>query len=162
MTLPVSVTLALVESDELPAAFAWAQAAGVDLSWDRETLQLRAVFRQRATNDKFYLQGTIDGYKALPPVWNFFDSTWQRTGRKFFPAAATLPGGMSSIFLTNPVICAPFNRLAFQQHGGPHADWGGPEQWLRAGAGYVHADTLADMLAVIARDINYSNGRMAA
>ena len=161
MTVPVSVTLAVLESDELPAAFSWAQTAGVALTWRPESLQLRGVMRQRATNEMFYLHATLDGYKALPPSWNFFDEKWERTGKNFFPAAAALPGGLGSIFHSNAVICAPFNRLAFQQHGGPHGDWGGPEQWLRAGAGYVHADTIADMLAVIARDINYSSGRMA-
>jgi len=161
MAVPTSVTLALVEGEELPAAFRWAEAAGVSLSWIRETLQLRAILRQRATNQKFYLQGTLDGYKALPPAWNFFDSEWKQSGKPYFPAAASLPTGLSSIFLTNPIVCAPFNRLSYQQHGGPHSDWGGAEQWLRAGAGHVHAETLADMLAVIARDMSYSNGRMA-
>ena len=161
MVVPTSVTLALVETEELPAAFAWAETAGVNLSWNQELLQLRAVFRQRATGEQFYLQGTLDGYKALPPAWNFFDPGWQTGGQKaHFPATASLPGGLGSIFHSNSVICAPFNRLAFHQHGGPHSDWGGPEQWLRAGAGYVHAVTLADMLAVIARDMNYSNGRL--
>jgi hypothetical protein len=163
MVVPHDVTVALIEAEELPAARLWAANVGVDLSWEPSALHVRVVFTQRATGGKFYLMGTVDGYKALPPVWEFFDSTWGLARQKaFYPAPASLPGGIGSIFHTNPVICAPFNRLAYQQHGGPHSDWGGPEQWLRAGAGYVQAETLADMLAVIARDMNYSTGRMAS
>ena len=37
-----------------------------------------------------------------------------------------LADGSGSIFHPARVICGPFNRLALQQHGGPHGNWGGP------------------------------------
>ena len=58
------------------------------------------------------------------------------------------------------IICAPFNRLAYNSHQGPHSDWGGPAQWMTAGPQYVHAVTIGDMLQSILRDFSFSKGRM--
>lgn len=158
--IPRDLTLGLVEQEELEPARQWALRAGVELTWRPETLELRGVFRQRSSGELFYLFGNLEGYKAVPPAWEFCDEEWGSPGAKRnYPARATIDG-VGSIFHPNPVICAPFNRLAYQAHGGPHNDWGGPEQWLKAAPGYARADTLADMLALIARDMNYSNGRM--
>jgi len=158
--IPRDLTIALVEQEELEPARQWARRAGVELTWDAEALQLRAVLTQRATGERFFLLGCLDGYKAVPPAWEFRDQAWEVAGAKRnYPAAASIPG-IGSIFHAKPVICAPFNRLAYQILGGPHGDWGGPEQWLKAAPSSAHADTLADMLALIARDMNHSNGRM--
>lgn len=158
--IPRDLTLALVEQEELEPAREWARRAGVELMWRRETLEIRAVFKQRSSGDRFFLLGNLDGYKAVPPAWEFCDAGWGSSGTKGnYPRQATI-NGIGSIFHSKPVICAPFNRLAYQTHGGPHADWGGPEQWLKAAPGSARADTLADMLALIARDMNYSKGRM--
>lgn len=154
------LTVALVEDEELEPARDWARRAGVELTWDADSLELRAIFTQRATGERYYLRGRLDGYKAVPPAWEFCDQNWGSPGAKRnYPARASLPG-IGSVFHRKPVICAPFNRLAYKAHGGPHGDWGGPEQWLRAAPESAHAETLADMLALIARDMNYSNGRM--
>jgi hypothetical protein len=58
------------------------------------------------------------------------------------------------------VICAPFNRLAYTDHAGPHGDWGGPQNWLNAGASQVHAETIGDMLQAIYRDFSVTRERM--
>jgi hypothetical protein len=159
--IPRALTVAVIHGEELDPALEWARRAGVEILWDADSLVLRARLTQRNTGERFYLLGRLDGYKAVPPAWQFCDSTWGSPGlRQHYPAPASIPG-IGSIFHTNPVICAPFNRLAYQAHGGPHSDWGGPEQWLGAAPGYAHAETLADMLAIIARDLNYSSGRMS-
>jgi hypothetical protein len=155
------MTIALVEEEELAPAREWASRVGVELTWDSDRLEIRAVLTQRTTGERFYLRGQLEGYRAVPPAWTFCDAEWGSPGEKRnFPASASLPSGIgSSIFHNHPVICAPFNRLAYKDHGGPHSNWGGPEQWLNV-AGTVNATTLADMLAVVARDLAYSKGRM--
>jgi hypothetical protein len=161
--IPHAVTIAVIEGEELGPAVEWAKRKGVELRWDRAALEMRAVLSQRSTGEQYYLMGRFDGYRALPPCWDFRDVNWESPGdRRNYPAAATLPGiGGSSLFHTNPVICAHFNRLAYKQIGGPHSDWGGPEQWLQAARGTIRAETMADMIAVIGRDLSYSPGRMS-
>ncbi|MFC0028006.1 hypothetical protein ACFFMM_00510 [Micromonospora chaiyaphumensis] len=66
-----------------------------------------------------------------------------------------MPG---SIFHPNRLICAPWNRLAYAEHGGPHPDWGALTNWKTAGAGYTKADTLADMLSQIHLHLTLSPG----
>ena len=58
------------------------------------------------------------------------------------------------------LICAPFNRLAYGIHNGPHSGWGNPAQWMTAGEGNVHAVRIGDMLNSILRDFRFSKGRM--
>ena len=159
--IPRATTFALVEH-ELAPALQWAERRSIELTWHPEILEVRAVLTQRATGEKYFLAGQLDGYRAVPPAWEFRDAQWSDSrNKRNYPRAAVIPGvGNSSMFHPNPVICAAFNRLAYQQNGGPHGDWGGPEQWLHAGAGYVQAHTLGDMLAAIARDLAYSEGRM--
>lgn len=158
--IPRDLTIGLVEQEELEPARQWALRAGVELTWRRETLELRAVFRQRSSGELFYLLGNLEGYKAVPPAWEFYGEEGGSPGAKRNYPARAIIDGVGSIFHPKPVICAPFNRLAYQAHGGPHKNWGNPEQWLKAATGHAHADTLADMLALIARDMNHSNGRM--
>ncbi|HVT70443.1 MAG TPA: hypothetical protein VHF26_22040, partial [Trebonia sp.] len=103
------------------------------------------------------LHADLAGYRALPPAWTVIppDATAPATYR--FPAGGTLPGGVGSVFHNSKVICAPFNRLAYQQHAGPHSDWGGPAAWLSV-RGHVRATTLAEMLAQIIMHLRYSPG----
>lgn len=148
---------------ELRAARAWAERHRVPLCWDAEALELRAVLAHPKTADKFYLRGEFDDYRELPPAWTFCSSTWKGTGNKRdFPKS---PTPSESIFIapkrSGPVICAPFNRLAYGQHGGPHKNWGGPAQWLSAAPRYVRATTIGDMLHVICRDLRHTQGTMA-
>jgi hypothetical protein len=148
--------------DELPAAFKWAQRHATPILWIKEELELRVTLNQPQTDQLFYLRGQFDVYRELSPAWTFSNSTWITAGsRTFFPAPIASPYG-ASIFHTNGVICAPFNRLAYSKYSGPHSDWGGPESWLTAGRpNEVKAHCVADMLAVIDQHFRYTQGRMA-
>ena len=149
---------------ELPGAIAWARRHSISLtSLFPEKRLLRVTFVQEPSHERFFLQGRFDQYKSLPPVWDWRDETWKETGAPSFgPRPQSTPFG-SSIFLSHGskiIICAPFNRLAFSEHGGPHSDWGGPAQWITAGSDYVQATTIGDMLHAIARDFHYTTDRM--
>lgn len=159
--IPREATAALLEEEELPGAKEWARHHGVQLEWDPAMLEVRAIFRHHATEELYYLLGRFDGYRVMPPWWNFCDPSWGSPGeKKNYPAPGSSPEGKSSIFHRNPVICAPFNRLAFKSEGGPHQNWGNLENWLKIKQEGVRASTLGDMLAVIDRDLCVSPGRM--
>ena len=165
MLVPPVVTAAAL-ADELPGAQAWAQRH--DVTVDVELLQervIRVVLAQEDPVEIFYLQGTFESYRALPPVWQWYDETWSTNeGLHLSPNPTTPPCG-SSVFMNyngRPVICAPFNRLAYNISGGPHSDWGGPAQWMTPRPGCVRAVTIGDMLQSIFRDFRFTRGRMAS
>lgn len=161
--LPPVVTDAAIES-ELPGALAWAQRHQIAL--DTRLLAeriIRAVLVRQDTEEKFYLQGRFDNYKALPPAWDWWNENWSEAdGLHLSPSPESTPFGSSMFFRhgNRGVICAPFNRLAYDAHHGPHSDWGGPAQWITAGPQYIHAVTIGDMLHSILRDFRFSKGRM--
>jgi hypothetical protein len=149
--------------DELPGAQAWAERRHAPLTWVPEILELRATLMQPETRELFYLRGRFDEYRELPPMWTFTDKEWTAAPvLALFPKVSSTPYG-SPLFITSthgPVICAPFNRLAYAAHGGPHADWT-LAAWLTAGAtGQVRADSVGDMLSIIYRDFMLVRGRM--
>lgn len=148
--------------DEMSGAQAWAQRHGVPLVWDPDILEVRATLIQPESAAAFYLRGRFDDYREIAPAWTFTDAEWAaEPQRQFFPRPAPLPTGGSSMFHTQPVICAPFNRLAYKQHNGPHDNWGGPANWLTAGAASeVRAQQLGDMLSVVYRHFLVTRGRM--
>ena len=163
--LPDAVVDAWIEC-ELPGAIAWAKRHGISLTslFPQERI-LRVILEQGSSGERFFLQGHFGQYKALPPVWDWRDETWTEVEAiSFGPRPQPTPFG-SSMFLSHGnkiIICAPFNRLAFSEHGGPpHKDWSGPAQWISAGPTYVQATTIGDMLNAIVRDFNYTNDRMA-
>ena len=162
--LPPAVTDAAIDG-ELPGAVAWAKRH--DIAMDTRSLAnriLRAVFVHPVEGEKFYLQGVFDDYKALPPIWEWRDEAWSSPGAlRLSPNPGESPFG-SPMFIRHgagAIICAPFNRLAFGVHGGPHSDWENPAQWTTAGRGHVYAVTIGDMLNLIWRDFLHSKGRMA-
>lgn len=153
------VTRAVVE-EELDPAWEWATRAGVGLEWLQENLELRAILNQPKTGARFYLLGRCDEYRLLPPIWDFRDSSWAgESARQNFPGPGA-PPGIGSIFHSNGVICAPFNRLAYAGYSGLHSDWGAAQNWVHVAPGHVRADTIADMLATIQLHLNYSTGRL--
>ena len=161
--IPLAVTDAAI-SDELPGAMAWANRR--QIAMDTRSVAgriIRAVFSQPENGEKFYLQGTFDGYRAYPPIWEWYDESWNTTeGLHLSPHPGDSPFG-SSMFIKHDgrsIICAHFNRLAYGVHNGPHSDWGNPAQWITAGHDYVHAVTIGDMLNSILRDFRFSEGRM--
>lgn len=159
--IPRASTVAIVTS-ELKGAHAWAGRHEVPLSWSSEKLQLEAILTQPETNEVFYLLGQFDNYREIAPAWSFSDkAALESPAVQFYPKVITPPfGGPIFIISKTPVICVPFNRLAYAAHDGPHGDWGGPENWLSAGSGYVKADHIGDMLNVIHRDFIHTRGRM--
>jgi hypothetical protein len=159
--VPRETTIIILE-DELPGAQAWAGRHGVPLRWLPESLEVRVTLTQPETNEPFYLRGRFDDYRQLAPAWVFTDAGWAAEPRpQLFPRPGQSPYG-ASVLHSASVICAPFNRLAYKEHRGPHDDWGGPANWLTAGrANEVTARHLGDMLQAIFRDLMYSRGRMA-
>ena len=160
--VPDGVTVAAM-AGELEAARAWAERQGVQLDCDLPSKLVRAVLIQQDSGHHFFLQGQFDGYKAIPPVWQWCDSSWSEPGKhRWSPEPAETPYGSSMFISTGgtAVICAPFNRLAYRVQGGPHGDWGELIHWMTAGQGYVRSVTIADMLHSIQRDFGYTKGRM--
>ena len=150
-------------ASELEGASEWAKREHVKLEILVPQNLVRAVFVQESSGEEFFLQGRFDGYKELPPVWEWCNSDWSDPGNKrLSPEAAQTPYG-SSMFLAKDnkaIICAPFNRLAFKVHGGPHRDWGELSHWMTAADRYVYAATIGDMLHLIKRDFRHTAGRM--
>lgn len=142
---------------EADGASAWADRESWQLAVDLDLLQVTTDF-EHPKGGPLRLVGEFTDYKAIPPAWRFVDpATSIET-----PASYPSPGPMrigGSIFHSKPVICAPFNRLAFSSQGGPHNDWHGESAWLRI-VGYVRANTLGEMLAVISYHLATSPGRM--
>lgn len=162
--IPRHQTLLHIES-ELGGARAWAARHNVPLVWLPEQLELRVTFVQPETAEPFYLRGRVENYREVPPAWTFTDSQWTAEAqRQYFPRPAPVARGIASIFHPQPVICAPFNRLAYRYDNvaGPHSDWGGPANWLNAGAStQVRAEYIGDMLSVMHAHFAVTRGRMA-
>jgi hypothetical protein len=154
--VPREVTAAVV-GEELPALRAYAGRHGWQITWDEASLVLLADGSHPADGSPARLHADLAGYRALPPAWTFIPHNAEAAVPGRFPAPGPLPGGVGSIFHTSRLICAPFNRLAYQQHGGPHQNWGRPAAWLDV-RGHVRATRLGEMLAQIVTHLNYSRG----
>lgn len=129
------------------------------LVMDDDGLEVRASF-SHPRGGGLILLGDFRDYPALPPIWRFVDADGG-SPLPVWPSAGAIPG-FSSIFIiagNQPIICAHFSRLAYGEHGGPHGDWGGATRWRDIQQG-ARAETLGDMLAVIARHVAASPGRM--
>lgn len=161
--IPFEHTRIIVEQ-ELEGARSWATRRGLEIVWLPEDLQIRVAFLQAEKNVRCFLRGIFKDYRALPPEWTFTDEHWKMAGRPCdFPKGVGTVFG-ASIFIMHKqtaVICVPFNRLAYADHAGPHGDWGGPANWLNAGAAQIHADSIGDMLQAIYRDFSLTRERMA-
>lgn len=153
--IPRDVTIAVVE-DELPTVTAYAQRHGWTVTWLPDSLALLADGRH-PDGSAVRLHADVEGYRAVPPAWRFIPPDADTVQPHRFPQAGALPGGVGSIFHSNRVICAPFNSLAYSDHGGPHNDWNGPGAWLDVRR-HVRAITLDAMLAQIVSHLHYSPG----
>ncbi len=164
--IPLAATDAAI-ADELPGAMAWARRRQIVMDTRSIPVRtLRLVLEQPESNEKFYLQATFEDYRAYPPLWQWYDASWSSTDALHLSPqdAGNRPASLgSSMFIKHGgkgLICAPFNRLAYGAHEGPHSDWGSLAQWMTAAEGYVHAVKLGDMLSAILRDFRHSSGRM--
>lgn len=152
--LPSAVARASAE-EELGAARAWSSRHNWTLLWAPESLLLRAATYHLPAGRLVEVTGRMDGYRAVPPTWQFVRPGSDEVGKEWFPAA-----GPSSVFHGDVVICAPWNLRAYAEHGGPHADWSGPAAWLKV-SGTTTAQTIGDMLATIDAHLRQSPGMMA-
>jgi hypothetical protein len=158
--VPTDTSRATVRSEE-PALRAVAERHDWAISLDVEGLRLTATTNHPVADvGGLRLDADLNDYRALPPAWRFVDPETGEVTKRAFPKAGTGPQGSGSIFHSNPVICAPFNRLAYKDNGGPHSDWSGPANWLNV-TGHVVAHTLGEMLSVIDLHLRVSPGRMA-
>jgi hypothetical protein len=157
----------IIVSQEFISAAAWAKRHNLQLDWIPDKLELHVPLTQAETGLEFYLAAKFPDYKELPPFWNFCSGDWTPSDEKMcFPRPiAPLNGTIASVFhLQNPnkaVICAPFNRLAFAEHEGPHTDWGGSAKWQACAPQHVRATTIGDMLNVIWMHFQVTKGRMS-
>ena len=153
--VPPEVSRALLEK-ELPAIEAWAARQGWSVKIDLDALRIEARCRHPQDHLPLLLVGAFDGYAVIPPAWDFINPyTGERHGQAF-PSA-----GDGSIFHTNLVICAPWNKLAYVTHGGPHGDWGELTNWQADRPGSTRATTIADMLSQVDVHLRRSPGRMS-
>ncbi len=67
----------------------------------------------------FYLWVDCADYPVMPPAWHWCDAEGGALGQPY-----CIPEG-TGYFHPNNVICAPWNRLAYNQQDtrGPHSDW---------------------------------------
>lgn len=166
--LPTEVTAAEME-EELPSISAWADRHDWTVAYDPMCRTGTVTALHPVTNATVTFHFNVDGYPAQAPAWWCGappDGREEGAGsapvstHAAFPAPGSGPIGApaGSIFHSQPVICAPWNRLAYQIHGGPHGDWGTPADWKKAGAGYTQAHTIADMLSSLQIHLQYSPG----
>lgn len=154
--LPEQVTRAVMVSETL-AITAWAERHRWTVCVDPDNQTLTAETRHPVTDTQVRFQADLTDYPAFPPAWTCRDDQGANP-RSAFPLAGTGPMIAGSVFHSNLVICAPWNRLAYSEHSGPHGDWGGPVQWKTAASAYTRAHTLADMLNTLRLHLAVSPG----
>lgn len=148
--IPPPAVLTYIEK-EISATIELCKRKGLEYEWDEQNLQFKITLLQSATNEKFCLVGTFNDYPAICPAWQFNGISPRSENTKFG----------ASIFHANGVICAPFNRLAYQEKGGPHGDWGGCTNWKSVrGGNMVLALSIPDMVGVIFRDFSVTKGKL--
>jgi hypothetical protein len=157
--VPKDTTRAVVQH-EFPIAEAWASRHGWELGLDFDTLVMTCTTRHPSNREPAFLRAELGGYRAVPPAWLCVDATGAHA-KGAYPAPGPLPGGKSSVFHSQPVICAPFNRLAYADGNGPHKqDWGEATNWLSVPGDFARATTLAEMLQVLETHLRFSPGWM--
>lgn len=148
---------------ELDGVRAWIDRNDYELTWEPDSLILRATLTHRLSSEKFYLVGLLEKYPVLPPAWTFTASDGAGGGQcRFFPNPEGPPPCGAWVFIKHGdrgLICAPFNRLAYEKNSA-HPEWGDAVQWRSVAPSYVQAHTLGEMFSVIDRDLHYTRGRM--
>lgn len=155
--IPTVVTRTVIAA-ELPAVSAWAaRRPGWAMRLDDTQPLLVVDTSHPATSVAVRITADLTGYRAVPPAWSFVAPP-VGPGTLLFPQPGNSTAVQGSIFHSNRVICAPWNRLAYAEHGGPHGDWGALTNWTTAGTGSTKAETLADMLSQIDLHLSLSPG----
>lgn len=153
----------------MASAAAWAERHGWQLALDSSALRLTASMTHPKDGAPLALVADLNGYRGVPPAWEFVEPETGARTRHAFPKGAPVPfptGQKTSIFTEHqatPVICAPFNRLAFADVNGIHANWGAAAGWLGVIANdagdIVRASSLGEMLSTIELHLRVSPGR---
>ncbi len=154
--VPAAVTQAVID-DAHAAIAAWAARHCWNITIDTGELTLIALTSHPKVEATVTFHAALDQFPGIPPAWSCRTADDQNI-KSAYPAPGTAPGIPSSIFHPNGLICAHWNRLAYQVHGGPHSDWDDLAGWKTAGPGTAHADTLPDMLALLRLHLTYSPG----
>jgi hypothetical protein len=151
MAADPTLTLETVQQ-ELAAAASFAAAAGLDVETSELTeVQPRfvIVFRN-ASGERFFAEFDCRDYPMYPPTSEFLDATHVARGQR-----GLYPVG----FHPMPCVCARYNRKAYVERGGPHADWRLVDWQLPTGSG-VAVDSITMMLSDLHGKIARSTGRM--
>lgn len=164
MTADLIARAFLAEPHEMPAAIRLAQSLAVDMTYDEHALRAGLSLTGPPAADghaeePYLVTIELDHYRTLPPAWRFVDP---RTGDEIGKAAYPQLSG-NSIFHSNGVVCAHWNRLAYGANGGPHSDWGNgdPAAWQTTRPSETVALHVPDMLDRLVREVRSSRGRMA-
>lgn len=156
------ITRAFIEA-ELPAVEEFCRRHGLGWTCDLERLRAELTLQgpdaQDGTMADYLATADLTGYRTLPPWWRMVDP---RTKSEIGPAGPPNPTRTtftSSIFHGSGVLCAPWNRGAYKQLGGPHDNWGDVTGWEQV-RGTTIALTLGEMVDRIYRETQESRGRM--
>jgi hypothetical protein len=158
-----SVTEAVMV-DEMPAITAWAQRNGWIVTFDKTALKGRAEVQHPKMNRTIVFWFDVEGYPdRQPPAWwcgGDGESVSKAPADYPHPPLTATPAGspVGSIFHMNQVICAPWNRLAYGLHGGPHGDWASLAAWRTNAPGNTQANEIVDMLSQLALHLSFSDG----
>ena len=152
MSIPAAVSLEAVQKD-LAAAAPFAAAAGLILdaaALREDNLWFHVTFQNRR-GDRFYAEFDCRDYPLFPPTIEFTDEARQLRGLKqLYP----------NVFHTIPCVCMRYNRKAYGDLGGPHADWRLID-WHLPTPGGGPITSLALMISDLHTKILESSGRMS-
>jgi hypothetical protein len=154
--VPAAVTQAVID-DAHAAITAWAMRHGWVVAIDRDRLTLAAVTTHPAVGSLLIFHAELDGFPAIPPAWTCRNLDGQ-TPKSAYPAPPTSGGHVPSIFHTNGLLCAHWNRLAYAALGGIHSNWTDLANWKTTEPGSVRGETFPDMLAAIRTHLASSPG----
>lgn len=146
---------------EYPLLQARAKRARWEVALNVESLLLDVRITHEKTGQLYILRGNLNGYKAIPPAWEFVDpDTGDEGSAAAYPEPPNpTPGGGATIFLkTNPprerLICLPCNRYAYGDYHGPHREWT-LTNWMQVGPYHL---TLCEMVNRINVELQASTG----
>lgn len=152
MTVDPEITRQIIK-EEVEAMRPLASTYGWEVIMSLPDLTVTVKMRSAVDGQTYIVEARCDGYKALPPYFEFIHhETKERGTQRCYPV-----GG--SFFHPTPCICVQWNRKAYRDVGGPHADWKMTD-WMSARPGMT---MLGDMFHLIQREINNPNqyhGRM--
>lgn len=161
MTVDPAVSLAIVKA-ELGIVVQRAPQFGWNLSHlDEATRTFTVEMTSTLDGQKYLVELRCDDYKEKPPFIEFIHPvTLQRGVPSAYPKDNA--GDAGGIFHTQPCICHPCSRKAYET-GGPHLnDWGPRmKDWVSLSGGIT---TLVDILLMIQCRLNFEGsyaGRMA-